>query len=65
MIKPPPNVLELPLEQRAVMAFKPAVEKLIIEHARSGTPFYIWRDGTVIKMPKEELEAEAARLQAE
>ncbi len=65
MIKPPPNIRELPLEQRAVMAFKAAVEKLIIEHARAGTPFYIWRDGKVIRMPKEELEAEAARLQAE
>jgi hypothetical protein len=65
MTKPPPNVLELPLEQRAVMAFKAAVEKLIIDHARTGAPFYIWRDGKVIAMPKEELEAEAARLQAE
>jgi hypothetical protein len=33
------------------------------EHARTGAPFYIWRDGKVIAMPKEELEAEAARLQ--
>lgn len=65
MTKPPPNILELPLEERAVMAFKIAVEKVIIEHARTGRPFYIWRDGKVIAMPREELEAEAARLQAE
>lgn len=65
MTKPPPNILELPLEERAVMAFKVAVEKVIIEHARTGRPFYIWRDGKVIAMPREELEAEAARLQAE
>ena len=63
MTKPPPNVLELPLAERAVMAFKEAVEELIIEHARTGAPFYIWRDGKVIAMPKDELEAEAARLQ--
>ena len=47
------------------MAFQAAVEKLIVEHARTGRPFYIWRDGKVIAMPKEELEAEAARVQAE
>ncbi|HVP53956.1 MAG TPA: hypothetical protein VMU45_03095 [Candidatus Eisenbacteria bacterium] len=63
MTKPPPNVLELPLAERAVMTFKEAVEELIIEHARTGAPFYIWRDGKVIAMPKEELEAEAARVQ--
>lgn len=65
MTKPPPNVLELPLEERALMALKQAVEELIIEHARTGAPFYIWRDGKVIAMPKEELEAEATRLQNE
>ncbi len=36
MIKPPPNVLELPLEPRAVMAFKAAVEKLIIRSQPCG-----------------------------
>jgi hypothetical protein len=65
MTKTPLNVLELPLEERAVMAFKSAVEELIVEHARTGAPFYIWRDGKVVAMPKEELEAEAARLQKE
>ncbi len=65
MTKPPPNVLELPMEERALMALRAAVEKLIVEHARSGAPFYIWRDGKVISMPVEEVRAEAARLQAE
>ena len=46
MIKPPPNVLDLPLEERAKMALKAAVEKLVVEHARLGLgahpsrPFY-------------------------
>jgi hypothetical protein len=46
MIKPPPNVLDLPLEERAEMALKAAVEKLVVEHARLGLgahpsrPFY-------------------------
>jgi len=65
MSKPPANVLELPMEQRAEMALKAAVEEIVIEHARTGAPFYIWRDGKVIAMPKEELAAEAARLQKE
>jgi len=65
MTKPPANVLELPLEQRAEMALKAAVEEVIIEHARQGLPIYIWRDGKVVELSPEELRAEAARLQAE
>ncbi len=65
MTKPPANVLELPLEQRAEMAFKAAVEEVIVEHARQGLPIYIWRDGKVVELSPEELRAEAARLQAE
>lgn len=65
MTKPPPNVLDLPLEQRAEMALKAAVEKVIIEHARLGLPIYVWRQGKVVAIPPEELQAEAARLQAE
>jgi len=65
MTKPPANVLELPLEQRAEMALKAAVEEVIIEHARQGLPIYIWRDGKVVELSPEELRVEAARLQAE
>lgn len=45
MTEPPTNVLELPLEQRAEMALKAAVERVIVEHARQGLPIYVWRDG--------------------
>ena len=65
MTKPPANVLELPLEQRAEMALRAAVEGVIIEHARLGLPIYIWRDGKVVELSPEELRAESARLQAE
>jgi len=65
MTKPPANVLELPLEQRAELAFRAAVEEVIIEHARQGLPIYIWRDGKVVELSPEELRAESARLQAE
>jgi hypothetical protein len=65
MTKPPPNVLELPLEQRAEMAFKAAVEEVIVAHARQGLPIYIWREGKVVELSPEELREESARLQAE
>ncbi|HMD95948.1 MAG TPA: hypothetical protein VKM93_01265 [Terriglobia bacterium] len=65
MIKAPANVLELPLEERAEMALKAAVEKVIIEHARRGLPMYIWRDGKIVELSPEELRVEAARLEAE
>jgi hypothetical protein len=55
MIKPPPNVLELPLEERALMALQAAVEKVIEEHAREGLPLYILRDSQVVAVPAEEL----------
>jgi hypothetical protein len=55
MIKPPPNVVELPLLERAALAMKAAIEKVIEEHAREGLPMYIWRDGQVVAVPAEEL----------
>ncbi len=65
MTKPPANVLDLPLEERAEMALKAAVEKVIVEHARQGLPVYIWRDGAVVELSPDQLRAEVARLQAE
>jgi hypothetical protein len=65
MTKPPENVLELPLEDRAKMALKAAVEEVIIDHARSGAPMFIWRDGKVIAIPLDELKARAKILQSE
>lgn len=64
MTKPPTNVLELPLERRAEMALKAAVEKVILEHARQGLPIYIWREGKVVELSGKELRAESDRLQA-
>jgi hypothetical protein len=64
MTKPPTNVLELPLERRAEMALKAAVEKVILEHARQGLPIYIWREGKVVELSAKELREESDRLQA-
>ncbi len=65
MTKPPANVLDLPLEERAEMALKAAVEKVIVEHARQGLPIYIWRDGEVVEIHPDELRVESARLRGE
>jgi len=65
MTKPPPNVLDLPLEQRAEMALKAAVEKVIVEHARQGLPIYVWRDGKVVEIPPDELRAQSILLSVE
>lgn len=44
------DVMQLPIEQRAEMAFKAAVAKAIGEHARLGLPIYIWRNKKVVKL---------------
>jgi hypothetical protein len=59
MIKHPKNVFELPLLERAEMAMKAAMEKVIEEHVREGLPLYIWRDGKVVAVPAEELRAQS------
>jgi hypothetical protein len=51
----PPNILELPLIDRAFMALKAAVEKVMEEHARNGLPIYVWRDGKIVDISAEEL----------
>ena len=58
----PPNVLELPLIERAFMALKAAVEKVMEEHVRNGLPIYIWRDGKVVDISAEELRARSRSL---
>ena len=55
MKKPPANVLELPLPERALMALEAAVEKVWEEHAGEGLPIYVSRDGKVVKVAPEEL----------
>jgi excisionase family DNA binding protein len=58
MTTPPANVLDLPLEERAEMALKAAVEKVIVEHARQGLPIYIWHPKTLQKLARNgEIEA--------
>ena len=53
--KPPEELLSLPLELRAEMAFTAAVEKVIEEHSRLGLSLPVWRDGKVVEVSAEEL----------
>ncbi|MGC2697903.1 MAG: hypothetical protein WA738_19115 [Candidatus Angelobacter sp.] len=55
LTKPPANILELPLAERAEMALKAAVEKVVESHVREGRPLYIWRDGKVVEVSAREL----------
>lgn len=50
MNKPSQDVMRLPIEKRAEMAFKEAVARAIDEHARLGLPIYIWRNKKVVKL---------------
>jgi hypothetical protein len=65
MIKEPPNVLELPMPERGLMALKAAVKKAIEEHARERLPIYIWRDGRVVEVPPDELRTQSILFGAE
>jgi len=55
MKKPSRDVLKLPLEKRAEIAFKVAVAKAIEEHTRLGLPVYVWRNGRVVKLSPSEV----------
>ena len=49
------DVLRLPLEKRAEIAFRVAVAKAIAEHARLGLPIYVWRNGKVVELSPNEV----------
>jgi hypothetical protein len=55
MKKPSRDVMRLPLEKRAEIAFKVAVAKAIEEHTRLGLPVYVWRNGRVVKLSPREV----------
>jgi len=44
------SVRRLPLEKRAELALREAVDEVISEHARLGLPLYIGQDAKVIKL---------------
>ena len=65
MKKPPPNVFDLPLHERALMALEVAVERVMEEHAREGFPVYVLRDDEIIEISAEELRTRYPRNRQE
>jgi len=65
MIKPPKNVLDLPLHVRAEMALQAAYESAMEEHIRWDLPMHFWKDGKVIEVSVEELRKELAERKAQ
>ena len=60
MVKPSPDILNLALHMRAEMALKAAVRKVVEEHIRSGRPIHVWRDGKVVAVSPQELQAQSS-----
>jgi hypothetical protein len=50
----PKDILQLPIEQRAEIAFKIAVAKAIDENVRLGILVYVSRNGKVVKLSARE-----------
>ena len=48
----------LTILDKAELAMKEAVEKVIEEHRRDGRPLYFWRDGQVKAVMAEDLDKE-------
>lgn len=44
------SILRLPMEKRAELAFREAVDEVILEHARLGLPLYIGHEGKVVRL---------------
>jgi hypothetical protein len=57
----PQSVLELPLEERALLALQEAVRNVIDEHARIGLPLHVWSDGKVVEMSAKKLRSISQR----
>jgi hypothetical protein len=60
MKRVPKAVLRLPVEKRADLAFKEAVEEVIDEHARLKLPLHIWRDGKVVALSAKQVRDRSA-----
>jgi hypothetical protein len=58
MRKVPEKLLQLPIYVREEMAMKQALAKVLADHKRRGVPLAVSRNGKVVWMTAEELEAE-------
>ena len=51
------NISLLPLQDRALVALRKAVEKVMQEHVRLGIPVHIWENGRVVEISASDLAA--------
>jgi hypothetical protein len=56
------KLLDLPLEERALLALKSAVKKAIAERSRQGLPVYIWSGGKVVELAARRLRARSPHV---
>ena len=54
MIRPPVDVLALPMGERALIAFREAVREVLESRAREGACVAIERNGEVVEIPARE-----------
>lgn len=45
----------LSLQDKAELAMKSAVRKVIAEHKKSGRPLAVWENGKVVRIPADKL----------
>ena len=64
MTKPTANVLNLSLDQRAKMALKAGVGRVIVEHVTPDVDGQALPSGKVVEIPPYELRAQTAVLEA-
>jgi hypothetical protein len=50
------NLSEMPMAFRAEEALKKAVARAIADHKRTGDPIVVWQNGSVVKIPPEQIE---------
>jgi hypothetical protein len=54
---------KVPLAIRAEEAFQKAVAEVIADHKRTGDPIAVWRDGKVVYLLPDEIEARESRTE--
>jgi hypothetical protein len=51
------------LAYRAEEALREAVAEAIAEHRRNGVPIAVWRNGTVVRIPADQIEVREPQIQ--
>ncbi len=55
------NISDIEIVKKARQALKEAVAQVIEDHRRTGDPIVIWKDGKVVKVHPDKLEARESK----